>query len=69
MMKITAHQARPRDIVLDPDGVAWQKDGPGVFEWSTFAGGPVMHYGPWVDSYGPQGELDLIARDGKPAER
>ena len=26
-----------------------------------------MHYGPWVDSYGPQGELDLIARDGKPA--
>jgi hypothetical protein len=27
----------------------------------------VFFYGPWQDSYGPQGELVLLARGGKPA--
>ena len=64
-MTITASQAEPGDILLDSAGTAWQR-GPEVFTWSTFAG-PVFFYGPWLDSYGPQGELVLLVRDGKPA--
>jgi hypothetical protein len=62
---ITADQARPGDVLLDTSGTAWQRGGE-AFQWSTFAG-PVFFYGPWQDSYGPQGELVLLARGGKPA--
>jgi len=61
---ITASQARPGDILLDCEGNAWQR-GPEFYDWSTFTG-PVAYYGPWQDSYGPQGELALLARDGRP---
>jgi hypothetical protein len=66
VITITAAGARPGDVLLDGSGTAWQKIGPEVFEWATFAG-PVGYYGPWLDSYGPQGELVLLARGGKPA--
>jgi len=62
---ITASQAQPGDILLDSDGTAWKR-GPELYMWATFAG-PVGFYGPWSDSYGPQGDLTLLARDGKPA--
>lgn len=65
-MTITAHQAKPGDVLLDSAGTAWQRGGPEVFEWATFSG-PVGYYGPWLDSYGPQGDLVLLVRDGKPA--
>jgi len=61
---ITASDAEPGDILLDATGQAWQR-GPEVFTWSTFTG-PVGYYGPWLDSYGPQGVLVLLVRDGKP---
>ena len=64
-MTITASHARPGDILLDHAGKAWQR-GTGRHDWATFDG-PVVFYGPWSDEYGPQGELTLIARDGKPA--
>ena len=64
-MTITASQARPGDILLDTEGQAWQR-GDKFYDWSTFAG-PVGFYGEWSDTYGPQGELVLLARDGKPA--
>ena len=62
---MTAAEAQPGDILLDGDGKAWQR-GPERFTWSTFDG-PVLVYGPWEDSYGPQGDLVLLARDGRPA--
>ena len=62
---ITAAQAQPGDIVWDGTQ-AWQRTGPEVFNWATFTG-PVGYYGPWEDSYGPQGPLTLLVRDGKPA--
>jgi hypothetical protein len=64
---ITAAQAQPGDILLDSSGHAWQR-GAEPYQWATFAG-PVGFYGPWEDSYGPQGGLVLLARDGKPAPR
>ena len=64
-MTITAPDAQPGDILLDSAGTAWQR-GNEAFNWSTFTG-PVGFYGPWFDSYGPQGELTLLVRDGKPA--
>ena len=36
-----------------------------LYMWAMFAG-PVGFYGPWSDSYGPQGDLALLARDGQP---
>jgi len=65
MTTITAAGAQPDDILLDDAGTAWQR-GPESFTWATF-NGPVGYYGPWQDSYGPQGELALLARGGKPA--
>ena len=62
---LTASEARPGDILLDANGTAWQR-GDSSFTWATF-GGPVTFYGPWSDSYGPQGELALLVRDGKRA--
>ena len=64
-MTITASDAQPGDILLDSAGTAWQR-GNETSNWSTFTG-PVGFYGPWFDSYGPQGELTLLVRDGKPA--
>ena len=64
-MTITVSEAHPGDILLDMAGQAWQR-GDEAFNWSTFTG-PVFFYGPWSDAYGPQGELTLLARDGKPA--
>jgi hypothetical protein len=63
-VKITQGDARPGDVVLDVSGTCWQR-GNEFFNWSTFSG-LVFYEGPWQDSYGPQGELDLLARDGKP---
>ena len=64
-MTITAAQAQPGDVLLDDTGTVWQR-GDELFEWSTFSG-PVGYYGPWSDAYGPQGELTVLVRDGKPA--
>ena len=63
-MTITAAQARPGDVLLDGAGTEWQR-GDEPFQWSTFDG-PVLYEGPWSDAYGPQGELVLLVRDGKP---
>lgn len=63
-MTITQEQARPGDVLLDPDGTEWKR-GDEFYQWSTFDG-PVFAEGPWQDSYGPQGELTLLVRDGKP---
>lgn len=62
-MKITAHQAKPGDVVLDVGGTEWKR-GDSPSSWSTFSG-PVLVFGPWKARYGPQGELDLLVRDGK----
>jgi len=61
---ITAAEAQPGDVLLDAGETEWKR-GPEFFSWSTFAG-PVGFYGPWEDSYGPQGDLTLLVRDGKP---
>jgi hypothetical protein len=61
-----AEQAKPDDVVIDRQGKVWQRgaqDSPVV--WSTFDG-PVMYFGPWLPSYGPQGDLVLLARGGRP---
>jgi len=65
MTTITAAEAQPNDVLLDASGTAWQRGGD-EYSWSTFSG-PAGFYGPWLPSYGPQGELALIARNGKPA--
>ena len=62
---MTVSEARPGDILLDSGGQAWRR-GDNSYTWSTFAG-PVGFYGDWSDAYGPQGDLVLLARDGKPA--
>jgi hypothetical protein len=62
---VTADQAQPGDIVLDGNGKAWQR-GADRTDWSTFEG-PVLHFGEWLDSYGPQGDLTLLVRDGRAA--
>ena len=64
-MTITAPEAQPGDVLLDSEGTAWQR-GDESYSWSTF-NGPVGFYGPWDPSYGPQGELTLLVRGGKPA--
>ena len=64
-MSITQAEAQPGDILLDSAKTAWQR-GDESFTWSTFSG-PVLYEGPWSDSYGPQGELIVLVRDGKPA--
>ena len=64
-MTITAAEAGPGDILLDAAGTAWQRGAEPYF-WAKFSG-PVVYYGPWSDAYGPQGELVLLARGGKPA--
>ena len=63
-MIITAAQAQPGDVLLDSAETEWKR-GDEFFTWSTFTG-PVGFYGPWSDTYGPQGELTLLVRDGKP---
>ena len=62
MTTITAGQAEPDDVLLDAAGTVWQR-GPESFTWSTFTG-PVFFYGPWEDSYGPQGDLVLWPAPG-----
>ena len=52
------------DVVLDNKGQVWQR-GDKFFNWSTFSG-PVVYYGDWQDSYGPQGDVVLLVRDGTP---
>ena len=64
-MTITVADAQPGDILLDSAGTAWQR-GTEPYFWATFTG-PVGFYGPWMDAYGPQGELVLLARGGKAA--
>lgn len=64
-MNITVGHARPGDVVLDSEGKAWQR-GDEFYTWATFDG-PVLVFGPWEASYGPQGELTLLVRDGQPA--
>jgi hypothetical protein len=63
-MTITTGQALPGDVILDGDGTCWQR-GDEFYNWATFSG-PVLHFGPWEASYGPQGELTLLVREGKP---
>ena len=64
-MTITAPEAEPGDVLLDSEGTTWQR-GDAAYEWATFDG-LVGYYGPWSDAYGPQGNLVLLVRDGKPA--
>lgn len=61
---LAATDAQPGDVVLDGSGTEWKR-GPGRFNWSTFTG-PVVYEGSWEDSYGPQGDLILLVRDGRP---
>lgn len=61
---LAAADAQPGDVVLDGSGTEWKR-GPERFNWSTFTG-PVVYEGSWEDSYGPQGDLILLVRDGKP---
>lgn len=60
-----ADQARPGDVVLDPQGKTWQRTGENIWNWATFDG-PVGYYGDWLPEYGPQGELVLLVRGGLP---
>jgi hypothetical protein len=53
------------DVLLDQHGKVWQRTGDRLWNWSTFSG-PVSYYGEWKPSYGPQGELCLLVRDGQP---
>ena len=64
-MTITVADAQPGDVLLDSSGTVWQR-GSELYLWATFIG-PVLFYGPWMDAYGPQGDLVLLARGGKPA--
>lgn len=59
-------EARPGDVVMDTQKppVVWQR-GDKFCDWSTFSG-PVLYYGEWKELYGPQGDLVLLVRDGKP---
>jgi hypothetical protein len=61
---ITADQAQPGDVLLDAEGETWRRGSQHYF-WARFTGA-VDVYGPWKDSYGPQGDLVLLVRDGKP---
>jgi len=62
---ITAGEAQPDDVILDAGGTAWQR-GAEFYNWATFAG-LVFYEGPWDPAtMGPQGELYLLVRDGKP---
>ena len=63
-MTIIAAEAESGDVLLDSTGTTWQR-GNEAYNWSTFSG-PVGFYGPWFDSYGPQGPLTLRVRGGKP---
>ena len=65
MTALTPDQVQPGDVVLDGTGGCWLR-GDSAHSWSTFAG-PVMYFGPWLEEYGPQGELVLLARGGQPA--
>jgi hypothetical protein len=60
-----AHQARVGDVLLDGHGKVWHRTGIEKWRWETFSG-PVAYYGPWLTEYGPQGELTLLVRDGRP---
>jgi hypothetical protein len=60
-----AHQARVGDVLLDGHGKVWHRTGIEKWRWETFSG-PVAYYGPWLPEYGPQGELTLLVRDGRP---
>lgn len=62
-MTVTQAQAQPGDVLLDPEGMAWKR-GAEFFQWSNFDG-LVGYEGPWSDSYGPQGECDLLVRNGQ----
>lgn len=64
MTIITASEAQPGDVLLDEAEKVWQR-GAELYQWSTFDG-PVGFYGPWDPSYGPQGPLDLLVRNGRP---
>ena len=63
-MTITQSEALPGDVVLDGGGTCWQR-GAERYSWSTFSG-PVLVFGPWSDEFGPQGDLTVLARGGKP---
>lgn len=61
-MKITAHQAKPGDVVQSPDKSVYQYDGDG--QWSQME--PVLtESGPL---WSPSGHLTLVVRDGKPVK-
>lgn len=62
-MTITASHAQPGDVVLDRKGTEWKRGGDSR-TWFTFEG-LVTHEGPWKARFGPQGDLDLLVRDGK----
>lgn len=60
-----AQDAQQGDVLLDPDGKVWLRSGENVWNWTTFDG-PVGYYGDWLPEYGPQGELILLVREGRP---
>jgi len=60
-----AQDAQPGDVLLDGNGKVWARTGERPWEWNTFTG-MVAFYGPWLPGYGPQGELILLVRDGRP---
>ena len=64
MTTITADEAKPGDVVLDPGGKLWRAGTGGPDRWSTFDG-PIAFFGPWKPEYGPQGDLDLLMRGGQ----
>lgn len=55
---------RPGDVAADSGGQFWKR-GDNPWDWNTFDGA-VLHYGEWKAEYGPQGDLTLLWRDGKP---
>jgi hypothetical protein len=63
--KITQAQAQPGDVLMDSARTCWLR-GAELYNWSTFSGGLVGYFGTWDPaSDGPQGECDLLARNGQ----
>ena len=61
---ITQEQAQSGDVLLDSGDTVWQR-GAEPYNWATF-NGLVGFYGPWDPAtMGPQGELDLLVRNGQ----
>ena len=64
-MTITQADAQPGDILYDTAGMVWQR-GAEEFQWSNLEG-LYGYYGEWDPmTMGPQGELVLLVRGGKP---